>query len=367
VNNLLVINFEMNDASPVLGWQNRVVNELAVHYDHVVVFTQKNSIAHPPEKITIVELPKIFSRFPIRWLGGRMLYSVWFIPYQVKYRFRVCFIHMSHLWAFRFFPAFKLSGIRVLLWYAHGSVKNKLKLAHRCVDRVITSTPEGFRLPSAKKVIIGQGIDVEMYDPARLANVVKNDLIYVGRITERKRVHVILELFGELVKRSGDKTIKLKLIGPVMNADDERYLQNLQIRAQELQVSSQVDFIGPLPPEQIPSKYMGVALHINLSQTGSMDKTIMEALAMGCPVITSNEAVKETLSGHPELFVDSDASVESLTTSVMTVLARVKQGDYTIAEFRNLIVGKNDLPSYISKIQHNLADLSNYEKNTIDN
>ena len=51
----------------------------------------------------------------------------------------------------------------MVLWYAHTSVTPTLRLAHALADRCLTSTPAGFRIPSEKLFVVGQGIDLDQF------------------------------------------------------------------------------------------------------------------------------------------------------------------------------------------------------------
>ena len=52
------------------------------------------------------------------------------------------------------------------LWYTHRSVTLRLRLAERAATRVVSASPESFRLPSDKLRVIGHGIDTQRFTPA---------------------------------------------------------------------------------------------------------------------------------------------------------------------------------------------------------
>ena len=68
-----------------------------------------------------------------------------------------------------------------------------------------------------------------------------------------------------------------------------------QIRALGLEAYAAVE--GPQPHGRIPALLRACHLVLNLSQTGSLDKTVLEAMACGVPVLTSNDAFFEWLKG----------------------------------------------------------------------
>jgi glycosyltransferase involved in cell wall biosynthesis len=259
------------------------------------------------------------------------------------------FIHMAHRHAFLLYPVFRVLNLPVLLWYAHGSVTWHLRLAHWCVDRVISSTPEGFRVPSRKAYFIGQGVDTDLFTlrPAS-ASAEKRDLITVCRLSRRKRIDLLLSVMEHL-RADG---LRLKIIGVPLTDDDRAYEAELRDRAARLALP--VEFVGFVPLEAIPPFYATAALHLNVSRTNSMDKTALEALACGCPVLTSNPAFRALLADYPELVIRDDRP-EAIAAQVRALLA--PRADLAPEKLRALIVGRHDLHSYADRVMEHLNAL----------
>ncbi len=147
--NLLLINFVMDPQSQVLAWQTKVAFSLATYFDKVIVVThQQKNIETKPDNVTIIEMPPFFLRAPMRWMGGKYFLNIWLWILHRHYNFDRCFIHMNYEWALRFAPVFKIKKIPVIVWYAHGSVSKLLKKSLKFIDKILTSTKEGFRIKS---------------------------------------------------------------------------------------------------------------------------------------------------------------------------------------------------------------------------
>src|SRR4029079_6941240 len=84
-----------------------------------------------------------------------------------QHHYEACFAHMMQLFAVMGSPVLKLYRVPITLWYAHKATGRMLQLAEKLVDHVVTSTAEGFRLPSKKVQIIGQGIDTDHFKSAQ--------------------------------------------------------------------------------------------------------------------------------------------------------------------------------------------------------
>jgi glycosyltransferase involved in cell wall biosynthesis len=350
---LLIVNFAMDQASPVLAWQHTVACCLAAVCERVVVITEHQGVCDIPSNLTVYAVPKCFQRFPLRWIKAKWLMLVYLTMLCEREKFESCFIHMAHEWSYRYFSVLKYFQVPILLWYAHGSVTSRLRLSLACVDRVVTSTSEGFRIRSPKVRVIGQGIDTKLF---RLRNSrgPSSTVIYVGRISKRKRVDLIIEAMGALVAEFPKISWKLLLVGAAHNSQDSAYQTTLEERADRLGIGDRVDFVGARFHWELPSLYESVFVHVNLSETGSMDKTVMESLAVGCPVLTSNEAIIPILDGDVR-FVVTDTTPRSVASKIYNLFCTQKSIDPMY--LRSKVVGQHDLNSYIKKIITNLQSL----------
>ncbi|MDO8559766.1 MAG: glycosyltransferase [bacterium] len=349
---LLVVNFEMDECSPVLAWQAGVVNALAQRCAQVLVLTERIGEYRAPANVSVQRLNVRPAGIPYR-VGGCLIVLWQCFSLMRAHRVNACFIHMNHPWAYRLYPAFRRLRVPVLLWYAHGTVTPSLRLALKCVSRVITSTPEGFRIASPKVRIIGQGIDTERFRlPA--GTQVRQGLITVGRLSRRKRLDLLLEAMAQLKALLPSHRVHLRIIGAPLTADDNEYVHELHAKKISLGLQNLVEFVGAVPQTELPNIYGSAQLMLNVSETGSLDKVILEALACGCPILTSNPAARETLAAYPEFFTATD-DPKALAHSLATLLQRASA--YQPAALRALVSGRHDLNTYAQQIFHHLEEI----------
>lgn len=352
--NLLLINFEMDPESQVLSWQYRLASALSESFERIIVLTENSARCELPGNVEVHTVPRLFIRAPLRLLGAKWLMIIPVFFWCLKHRFSACFIHMNMEWAYRLYPCFRLFRIPVLLWYAHGTVTKRLQLAHHCVDRVITSTPEGFRLQSHKVEIIGQGIDTDLFR-IQAGQGVKTDIVSVGRISRRKRIDLLVDVIEKLRKRSSDIPFRLILIGSPINRHDKDYMQEIRDKIHTAGLEGCIVFAGHVKHGNLPEYYKNAFLHLNLSQTGSMDKTVMESLASGCTVLTSNEAFFDLLADKNEMLIRSQ-DAEVIADRIVELFK--SQAVLDRESLRQLVVGKHDFRSYVANIVKTITRLS---------
>jgi glycosyltransferase involved in cell wall biosynthesis len=350
---LLVVNYEMDDDSAVLAWQGRIARQLAKRCDRVVVLTERLGRLDAVPSNLIVESMATFSRRVPRHLLGWAKVGLQVRQLCQEHDIQLCFVHMAHPWVYRLCLWLKLSHIPVVLWYAHGSVTPSLRLALRCCDRVVTSTPEGFRIDSPKVHIIGQGVDAERFQISGQP-CLSNRLLYVGRISRRKRIDLLLQTMRQIMRLRGDSAIRLRLVGPLLTDDDLIYDRALRTMSWQWGLQDVVEFSGFIPQFYLPRLYDDAFCHINVSQTGSMDKTILEALACGCPVLTTNEACGNLLQNNLDMILE-DESPEAIAQRVCAIHER--QLDYDCAALRRLVVGQYDDESFLGRLLGEFEEL----------
>jgi glycosyltransferase involved in cell wall biosynthesis len=351
IRNLLVFVYTLDPAHGALAWQYDVVRKLAGEIDNVTVIaeTVAPNLPDVPSNMRIIPLPKRPLHIPQR-LGGRIAFNVTVNKLLKKEHFDAVFLHMASDWAWRLAPAFKANKVPVLFWYAHGTVTNKLRLSAKLADRIVTSTPEGCRLNSPKVKVIGQAINWQHFTIPQHRDL--SSIVYVGRISQRKHIDKSLDVLQALKGGILDR-VPFHVYGPLLNMADVSYDQSLRKTVWDKGLQDQVDLQGYVPYAHMPSLYSTPFLHLSFSETGSMDKTVMEALACGCPVLTGNPAFKDVLAPYPE-FVIKDARAEAVAEQVKHIHARRR--DYDPQALRAL-VEPHALDTYADRILAQIEDM----------
>lgn len=285
--NLLLFNLATDSTHVTLAFGLRWIEELSRNFSHIDVVTMYEGPHDLPSNVTVwsVGREKGISK-PLRVIK---FYRIMFAIFSQR-SIDVAFTHMIHSFAVLFWPIGKLRGIKNLLWYAHGAVPAGLRFAHAAADRVVSSTPEGFRIPSRKVTYIGQGVEVAAFAQASLS---RDDgefrILSVGRISPVKGLDDLLDALEQL-KEPDSRRWRLDLVGGPTSPLEEDYFARLKRRAEHVRNNGTICFHGRLDPVQIRQCLNGADVFVNLSRTGSLDKAIVEAMMSGCPVLSCNEA-----------------------------------------------------------------------------
>lgn len=219
---------------------------------------------------------------------------------QILPKINGVFIHMCSIYAIASFPLVRIFNKKMTLWHVHKSMNWKLKLAERCVDKILTASEESCRLRNREKIeIVGHGVDVEAFKPGR--NISNTDwdttaenrkfkILSAGRIAPVKDQETLIRAVDILVNQKKIKNIKVQILGTPLENHEKEYLKQLRSLIQEKKLEEYIKFSGSIPYNKMPEYYQDSDIVVNLSHTGSIDKVVLEAMASGCLILTCNEA-----------------------------------------------------------------------------
>jgi len=302
---ILIITQKLDINDDILGFFHHWIEEFAKQAEKIVVIAQSVGEHHLPRNFEIFSLGKEKGYSKIR-----QLFNFYRLLFKNLPKINAVFVHMIPLWVVLGWPLYKIYRKKVYLWYVHKSVNLMLKLAEKIIDKIFTASKESFRLPSKKVAITGHGIDTEKFKSqnsrptspadevaggrANLKSNRKFRIITAGRIAPVKNYEILIKT-AEILKNRGFD-FEIKIAGSPILEKDENYFEKLKGIIKEKKLENIITFVGSMPYRSIPEFYQNRDLFVNFSDTGSLDKAVLEAMAAGLLVLTSNEAFKNILA-----------------------------------------------------------------------
>jgi len=317
------------DTSPA-GFTYNWVKKLGERLDKLYVITwQKSDRSNLPENIKIISLSgnkfkKIFT------LQKELL--------KILPKVDGIFCHQNPEYTILCGILAKIYRKKIISWYTHKQVSWKLHLVNLLADKILTASKESCRLKNRKKIVVtGHGIDIEKFKPlsfhrkeppslsppssrGEIEGGEKFIILSVGRISPVKDYETLIEAIEILTKHTissifslpgrkeslfsgkGKEAILVQIIGAPALDKDKKYFEKLKNLVKRKKLENCIKFLGPIPHNQILPYYQNCDLFINLSQTGSVDKAVLEAMACEKLVITCNEAFANILNDKRLLF-----------------------------------------------------------------
>lgn len=334
---LLIITQKVDVNDGNLGFFHHWLEKLAEQTQGLRVICLSKGEYHLPSNVKVFSLGKEKS-YPKIWQFLRLQKLLLDNLPQVD----GVLIHMCPIYAILAAPLVKLFKKKFIMFYAHGGTHFKLKIAQKLVDRILTSSPAGFRLKSKKVRAIGQGIDVELFHPEGRQGSEDFRILYAGRLNRTKDPETIVKALDILINSQNVKKIKLKIIGHPLIRSEKEYLRDLRVLVNDKKLTRYVEFIDGVPYSKMPEQYREADLFINSSSTGSMDKVVLEAMASGCLVLNCNEAYRQILT---EKYLFSKSDENDLAQKIVNLMRSGR--DYSL---REIVVKNHNLDNFIERI-----------------
>jgi len=220
------------------------------------------------------------------------------------------FTHQNPEYGILIAPWTKIFRKKLIAWYTHKQVSWRLRLLNSLADIMVTASVDSFRLPSKKLKVLQHGIDTKLFSYGARSDQAVINLLSVSRLSSTKKIDQMIDLVARL-KSSLKQPIIFKIVGAPTLPKDREYFSSLKAQVNKLGLAAQVQFLGSVANDQTPALYQEADIFLNFSQTGSVDKTVLEAMSTGALVLVSNEAFKDILEPlNPYLYINDIESAD---------------------------------------------------------
>ena len=311
---LLVLTQKVDMGDSNLGFFHSWIFEFAKLCSQVTVICLQEGSHDLSANVSVKSLGKERGTSKLSQILHFMFYIL-----HLRHEYDAVFVHMNPEYVILGGLFWRLLGKKIALWYTHKHVDLKLKIAEKFANIIFTASSESFRLKSKKVVVTGHGVDTEFFSPGP-KHFRGHRIVTAGRITPAKHIKEMIEAVGP----------DLIVAGVPITPTDYIYAKELESKA---------NFIGSV--SYMPDFYRSADLFLSLSTTGSIDKSVLEALACGTPVLTTNEAFKQVPQIYTELTNLSQAIKDNL--------------DKPQPSLREWVIREHSLKRLIPRIIHELS------------
>ncbi len=276
---LLVVTQAVDADDSALGFFHRWLEEFAPRFNTIEVICLKEGVHALPPNVHVHSLGKPASR--LRYVGN-------FYRYIFSLHYDTVFVHMNEEYVLLGGLWWRLLGKRIVLWRNHKMGSWRTRLSVRLSDTVCYTSPTSFVASSPNAVQMPIGIDTEFFVPPTTIALPDTILLF-GRLDSVKRCDIFFDALA-LMHENGT-TFHADSYGDPTIPDDP-YAREVKQKAEPLAVAGRLAFHSSMPNREAPHIYGAHAIYVNLTPSGSFDKTIGEAMACGCIVVCVNDAVR---------------------------------------------------------------------------
>ncbi len=279
-------------------------------------------LKNPPR----ADLPKKTEYFRYRVVGGSFLWSrlffplalmrdpkpdIFFSPAHYLPSFVPCpAVVTIHDLAYEYYPAEFLKKDLYKLKNWTKSAVNKSRAVIAVSQNTKSDILKYYQTPSERVKVIYNGFrskseflnsKSETISKFKILN--SKFLLFVGTLQPRKNIAILIEAFSTVVK--SNKDLKLIIVGK------RGWLYNsIFQKVSDLGLENKIKFTGYLPDSELAILYKNAAMMVLPSLYEGFGIPILEAMAAGCPVITSNVSSLPEIAGEAALYFNPHDSVE---------------------------------------------------------
>ena len=308
---LLILTQKIDINDPILGFFCRWIEEFAKHFEKITVVCLQKGEYNLPKNVEVFSLGKEKgkNRFQI-------LFTFYFLLFHLRHRYDAVFVHMNQEYVLLGGIFWNLFGKKIYMWRNHHSGTILTDIASVFCTKVFCTSKYSYTAKYKKTVLMPVGVDMNKFIKFKSSKVhkVKNSILFLGRISPSKNVHILVEALGILKSKGIDFTADI--YGDTSPKGME-YFEKIESRAQELGLET-MKFHSGVPNHQTPEIYNSHEIFVNLSSSGMYDKTIFEAMACGCIALASNDNLKGQID---ERLVIGEREAEKVAISLAGVLS----------------------------------------------
>ena len=342
---LLITTQKVDNNDQLLGFFIDWINRFAQKFNKITVLCLEKGEFVLPNNVRVISLGKDRGASKLKQLS-----TFYFLLSTLRNDYDAVFVHMNPIWVVLGGFWWRIMRKKIFFWYTSGGVTAKLKLAEKFANVIFTASKESFRLPSEKVIVTGHGIDTELFKPylERLNlkdgvsrfNLEEIKILSVGRIAPVKNYETLVDA-AKILKDEGVSFV-VTIIGEAPLVKDKKYEESLKFKVKSLKLEESFYFTGKVNHVDLLRYYQENDIFVHLSKTGSLDKTILEAMACGMKVLSSNDSAKAFLSSE---FLFNGDDPTDLANKIVTA-----RDSELSSKLREYVVNNHNLDNLINKI-----------------
>src|SRR3989338_6778429 len=307
---LLFITQKMDKDDDLLGVYHQWVAKLAEKVEKISVICLYRGRLELPANVNVFSLGKENGVSRLKYLFNFYRY-LWIL----RRDYNTVFVHMNPEYVILGAKFWKLFGKKIFFWYNHplGGIRARFAIALSNV--VFHTSPLAFAARYKKARQMPVGIDTDLFHRLTVTSKKPNSILYVGRISPIKKLELLLDAANILLTENLD--FSLTIAGEPSKPSEIAYAEKIKNKAQSLMAQGRIEFIRSVPNHKTPELYNHHELSVNMTPSGSFDKTIIESMACETPVITSNQALRDVL---PKELIFEEGKASELANKIKYLL-----------------------------------------------
>ncbi|MDP2705045.1 MAG: glycosyltransferase family 4 protein [Patescibacteria group bacterium] len=314
---LLILTQKVDKNDSMLGFFHRWIEEFSKHSEQLTVVCLQEGEHSLPENTRVFSLGKEKGKSKFKYIFNFYKYII-----LERKNYDAVFVHMNQEYVLLGWKLWKLMGKKIILWRNHSQGNFLTDMAVFLSNAVCCTSKSSYTVRFKKTKIMPVGIDEEVFK--KNPSIQKNNqaILSLGRISPVKKIDVLISALVLLDERGID--FKAAIYGDTPKRD-AAYSEQLRKQGKVLLSKNKLEFHEGIPNSKVPDIFNTYGIFVNLTPTGSFDKTILEAMACESLTVFSNNFISDAV--FQKTLVKQDDAV-SLASILESVLQNGDSGEY---------------------------------------
>jgi len=288
---LLILTQKVDKTDPILGFFHYWLEEFATRCSGVIVVCLELGEHTLPSNVKVYTLGKNnlskTSDGAIKNIISKFVYAYRFYFYIWKERknYDSVFVHMNEEYVLLAGFWWRLMGKRVALWRNHIKGSLLTSTAVMLSSVVFCTSSHSYTARFKKTKIVPAGTNLKKFKIKEKPNRPRRSILSIGRIDPIKNIDAFVDALNLLNKKGVD--FHASIVGDPSYGNEE-YYNKIKNSASLLVDSNKLVFQPSVPNTKTPEVYYSNEIFVNMTNSGSLDKTILSAMSTGALVVLCN-------------------------------------------------------------------------------
>jgi len=336
---VLIVTQKIDADDDLLGFFYGWVEKIAKKFQKVNVICLQGARHYLPENVQVWSLGKETGKSKIKYI-----YNFYRYIWKMRNEYDAVLVHMNKEYVILGGPFWLLWGKKIFFWYNHRAGGLMAKMAGWFAHTIFFTSPFSYFAKSSKAKLMPVGIDTKIFIRHPEVEKITKSILYLGRISPIKNLDLLIKSLGLLRKKTND--FSLFVVG-ASGENDQNYLASIKQQIVDLKIDKQVFFLGNVPNNKTAAVYNRYQIFVNLTNSGSLDKTIFEAMSCETPVLVSNRYFVNSLP--PECFFKENDAGDLMNKLSYFLNRPHAELAKTGIKLRDYVIKNHDLDKLVEK------------------
>jgi len=278
---------KVDRSDDLLGFFHNWLTEFSKNFEKIIVICLFEGEHSLPNNVKVYSLGKEKGISKI----GYVL-NFYRLIKKTRKEYDSVFIHMNTEYLFLGGLLWKFWGKKIYLWFNHAKGNVFLSLSHFLTANIFAVSKHAYVTKWNNTILMPAGVDTQVFKNFE-GKRKKNSILVLGRISPVKHLHDLTPALRLLKEANFEFTVSVYGESP---EQDRKYGNKWKESVKDLIASGNLKIYNSVANHKTPEIYNSHEIYINLTPSGSFDKTILEAMSCGAIPIVANKSFDEILT-----------------------------------------------------------------------